>query len=213
MPESGAEKRATAGLLPIGDEVYLRALTGYLVGSELLRDAGRVALVPLNDRICLSLSAAIAAAYWSRNGMRERIVAVFEYNPANPLETADRVLAWKPDTVAVLFGGESRLADVNKYTLDFLRALKGRGFKGRLIVHVRTWLATKGLESVLADPELARYLESLPEIRVFTANLDAKKFYYSRVAVSAGKASLQTFAESSLNEEHVHLLKNSLPPP
>ncbi|QOJ79086.1 hypothetical protein IG193_01060 [Infirmifilum lucidum] len=213
MPGSGAEKRATAGLPLIGEEVYLRALTGYLVGSELLCGAGRVALVPLNDRICLSPSAAIAAAYWSKSGLKEGVVAVFEYNQSNPSETADRVLKWGPDTIAILFGGESRLGDVNRYAIDFLRALRDRGFKGRLVIHVRTWLATKGLENVLADPELARYLESLPEIRVFTANLDAKKFYYSRVAVSAGKASLQTLAESNLNNEHVSLLRNSLPPP
>jgi len=208
-----SDKGATAGLLTIGEEVYLRALTGYFIGSELLRGAGRVALVPLNDRICLSIASATAATYWALNGRREKLVSVFEYNPANPRETASRVASWGPDTVMILFGGESRMSDVSRYTVDFLRALSGSGFKGRLVIHVRTWLATNKLQTVLADGELSRYLESLPEVRVFTADLAAKKFLFHRVAVKGGQASLETFAQAELTDEHIHLLKNSLPPP
>lgn len=59
------------------------------------------------------------------------------------------------------------------------------GYRGAVAFHVRTWLATKQLSTVLSRPGLGDYLASLPELRVFTADLQARRFYFNRVKVSA----------------------------
>jgi hypothetical protein len=54
----------------------------------------------------------------------------------------------------------------------------------------------------------------LPEIRLFTADVNARKFYFSKVRISEdGKVSLERYREENITEEHANLLKISLPPP
>jgi len=69
------------------------------------------------------------------------------------------------------------------------------------------------LSTVLSDESLRRWLESLPEIKVFTVDLNAKKFLFHRVKIVDGKPSFNLYREALLTDEHVDLLRRSIPPP
>ena len=60
-------------------------------------------------------------------------------------------------------------------------------------------------------PPLYMWLEGLTEIRVFTADLDVKKFFFNRVKIAGEKATLAPHREVLLADEHVDLLKRSIP--
>jgi len=86
------------------------------------------------------------------------------------------------------------------------------GYNGALAIHVRTWIATKHFSTILSDEKLRKRLENLPEIRTFTADLNAKKLVFSRVKIN-DKTITTPYREALLTDEHVSLLNKSIPPP
>jgi len=114
--------------------------------------------------------------------------------------------------VYIAFGGEQRLSLVNEAAINTLKALMEAGYNGALAIHVRTWMVTKHLSTILSDEKLRKWLENLPEIRTFTADLNAKKLVFSRVKIN-DKTITTPYREALLTDEHVSLLNKSTPPP
>ncbi|MFP3080306.1 MAG: hypothetical protein RXR09_02130 [Acidilobus sp.] len=203
---------ASSGKLSIGEEAYLRALTGRLVGIGLFKGFNKVAVIPYPDRICESVAAAAAVAYLDAYGYGPGKVAFFDYSD-NMDDVARRVVSWDPEAVYIAFGGEQRMSLVSEATAKTLKALRSAGFKGALLIHVRAWLATKQLSALLSDPALKEYIASLKEIRLFTADANAKKFFFQAVKVTPeGNVSLSKYMDVDITDEHANLLKLSLPP-
>jgi len=203
---------ASSGKLSIGEEAYLRALTGRLVGIGLFKGFNKVAVIPYPDRICESVAAAAAVAYLDAYGYGPGKVAFFDYSD-NMDDVARRVVSWGPEAVYIAFGGEQRMSLVSEATAKTLKSLRSAGFKGALLIHVRAWLATKQLSTLLSDPALKEYIASLKEIRLFTADANAKKFFFQAVKVTPeGNVSLSKYMDVDITDEHANLLKLSLPP-
>lgn len=203
--------KSISGNLSIPEEVYLRALTGYLVGRNLLENADRVAIIALPDRICLSIAASVATSLISKRGYSESEgkIRIFD----NSRESIRRAInEFKPDTVVLLYGGEHSLLEVKEAFINTLKELSKNGFKGTLIIHVRILLATNKLNDILSDAELVEYLNTLREVRTFTADLPQGKFFYYRVEFTPREIVMKKIGESNLTSEHISLLKASLPP-
>jgi len=174
---------AISGRLSIGEEAYLRALTGRLVGKELFRGYNKVAIITYPDRVCESIAAAAAVAYLETFGYGPGKVMVFDYQ--EDLDAlAEKVVSWNPEAIYIAFGGEQRMADVNNMTVKLLKALMDKGFKGSL----------------------------LKEVKVFTADANAKKFFFHIVKFKEGGVELVKYKEEDITDEHAQLLKLSLPP-
>lgn len=200
----------------LDEEVYLRSLTGYVVAGRLLKGFERVLIITLPDRICSSLSAAISSSLLAHSGYKGSLarILMYEDDRAKLVEKVRAALAeFKPDAVFIVFGGEERMSKVAEKAKTTVEALQEAGFSGALAIHVRTWLATKQLGNIVAEQRLASYLSSLREIRVFTADLQQKKFVFHKVKVENSAVKPQPYDEASLIDEHVELLKKSLPPP
>jgi len=204
---------ASSGKLSIGEEAYLRALTGRLIGIGLFRGFDRVAIIPYPDRICESLATAAATAYLDSYGYGPGRVAFFDYSD-DVDGVAGKVVSWGADAAFIAFGGEQRMPYVAEISARTLESLRAAGYGGALLIHVRAWLATKQLSSVLSNAALRDYISSLREVRLFTADAGAKKFLFHTAKVSPdGGVSLSRYAEMDITDEHAMLLKLSLPPP
>ena len=202
-----------ASLLPLPEELYLRALTGRLVGEHLFDGFKKVAVLAYPDRICAAMAATALTSFTYLTGYRDGFGAVYTYEKDKIDGIAKDIVNKKFDVVYVAYGGEQKLSIVNEAFIESLRALAKAGYRGALAIHVRIWLATKQLSTVLAQEDLRKFLEQLPEVRVFTADLQNKKFLFHRVKFVEGKPSLATYREALLTDEHVDLLKRSIPPP
>ena len=150
-------------------EIYLRSLTGYLVGRHLMAGFRKVAVLTYPDRICSAMAAAALASYEASGNYRDAAGAVFLLEQGKEEDAAGSVVRYGADAVYLSFGGEQRMSDVASLTARAVGALARAGYRGVLLVHVRAWLATKQMSSLLSDPALASYLRGLGEIRVFTA--------------------------------------------
>ncbi|ACB40361.1 hypothetical protein [Pyrobaculum neutrophilum] len=204
---------ATASRASLEQEIYLRSLTGYLVGQNLLEGYKRVAVITYPDRICSAMAAALATSYIAKGNYRDEAAAVFTYEDGKEAEVAKKVVDYKPDIVYLSFGGEQKLSYVAEITKKILSALSQAGYKGALGIHVRVWLATKQLSAVLADKKLADYLASLKEVRLFTADVPNRKFLFHKVKIEGGAAKPEKYKEVEITAEHAKLLSISLPPP
>mgnify|MGYP001770632146 CR=1 FL=1 len=202
-----------ASLLPLDQELYLRSLTGRLVGEHLFDGFKKVAVIAYPDRICSAIAAAVLTSFTYVTGYREGFGGIYVYEPSQLESVAREIVSKDYDAVYIAFGGEQKLSTVNEAFLNTLRALARAGYRKALAIHVRTWLASKQLSTVLVDNELRTWLESLSEIRVFTADPQNKKFIFSRVRIVEGKVSLTPYREATLTDEHLDLLKKSIPPP
>ncbi|MEZ0345307.1 MAG: hypothetical protein ABWK01_01990 [Infirmifilum sp.] len=205
---SGIASRAS-----LEEEIYLRSLTGYLVGQHLLEGYSKVAVITYPDRICSAMAAALVTSYISRSGYRESPAAVLTYEEGKERDLARKVLELKPDAVYISFGGEQKLSYVGEITRKVVTSLSQEGYRGSLLLHVRVWLATKQLSLLLSDPSLAAYLASLKEIRVFTADVPNRKFLFHKVVIEGSSAKLEKLKEAPITQEHAKLLSISLPPP
>ncbi|AFZ71175.1 hypothetical protein Calag_1473 [Caldisphaera lagunensis DSM 15908] len=203
---------ASSGKLSIGEEVYLRGLTGRLVGIYLFKGFNKVAILTYPDRICESISSAAAVSYLDSYGYSENKVKIFDYSE-NIDDIIKSIIDWNPDAIYLAFGGEQRLVNVNDMTIKVLNSLYNHGYKGNILIHVRVWLATKQLSTILSNNELKEYLRSVQGIRLFTADANLRKFMFNYVLISKdGKVTLNKYAETDITQEHADLLKLSLPP-
>lgn len=202
-----------ASLLPLSEELYLRALTGKLVGEYLFEGYSRIAVLVYPDRICSAIGSSVVTAYLSKTGYREGAARIYTYDDERLEAVVEEILKFDPEVLYIAYGGEQKLSRVNEATIKTLKALKAKGFNKALAIHVRTWLATKQFTTVLADSELLQWLKTLPEIRLFTADVPNLKFYFNKVKIEDGKVTLVKYAEASLTREHADLLKRSIPPP
>ncbi|MGC8555933.1 MAG: hypothetical protein ACP5NG_02840, partial [Conexivisphaera sp.] len=173
---------STISRASLDQEIYLRSLTGYLVGRHMLSGFRRVAVLAYPDRICSAMAAAALASYEASGNYRDAAGAVFLLEQGKEDAAARGAVGYGADAVYLSLGGEQRMSDVASMTARALGALARAGYRGALLLHVRAWLATKQLSTVLPDASLASYLGGL-DLRVFTADAGARKFYFNRVRV------------------------------
>lgn len=197
----------------LSEELTLRSLTGYLVGQKLFVGYNKLAIVTFPDRICSGLATSVATSFIARNGYRESIVRIFMYEEGSEKKLVQDIINYSPDALFIALGGEQKMSYVNDAFIKLVDNLRKAEFKKPLVLHVRTWLATKQLSSLSGLSGLLDYLRSLPEVRVFTADLQNKRFLFNRIRFTESGVKLEVFDEVSLTDEHVGLLKISLPPP
>ena len=70
---------ATASRATLPEEIYLRSLTGYLVGQNLLEGYKKVAVITYPDRICSAMAAALMTSYIAKGNYRDGAGVVFTY--------------------------------------------------------------------------------------------------------------------------------------
>lgn len=195
----------------LDQEIYLRGLTGYLVGKNLFDGYKKIAILAYPDRICSAISSAIVAGFLSLGNYKNESARVFLYEENRLGEIIKEIIKFDPDALFIAYGGEQKMSYVAEISKKTIEALMKNNYKKALVIHVRVWLATKQLSEILSNKELKDYLKSLKELRVFTADIQNKKFFFNRIKIEE-TAKLEKFKEENITDEHAYLLKISLPP-
>ncbi|MCG2868026.1 MAG: hypothetical protein RXO65_00620 [Candidatus Nanopusillus acidilobi] len=200
----------TMSLASLEEEIYLRGLTGYIVAKRIFDGYKNIAIITYPDRICSSLSSSLVSSLISKQGYRDKIAKIYLYDENKLDDIAKDIVKNNFDALFIAYGGEQKISYVSEITKKTILALKNAGYKNSLLIHVRIWIATKQLSEILND-EIREYLKSLKEIRVFTADLQNKLFLFHKVKID-NEIKLEKYAEEKLTDEHVELLKKSVPP-
>jgi hypothetical protein len=188
------------------EEIYLRALTGKMIGSDVLAGYNKVAIVAPKNTICSAISAAAEATFTDRTGGRAGHFVVEEGNAS---QVAEEVVQFNPDAVVLMFGGETPIEQTKKLFLDTLNALRQAELYKDLIVHVRIF-AAGGLQEALKDESLRNYLKQ-NDLFVYTVDFDNGYLLLNEIDVEAsGDFHLHRIAEFPVTVEHAELLNRSL---
>ena len=189
------------------EEIYLRALTGRLVGKA-LADLGvnKLAVVAPKNIICSSIATATEAAFLDHSG---GVTYHFMVELGrNEEEVAKRVKEFGAQVVLLQFGGEDPIEKVKESFVKFLKAAAKENIPGAIVFHVRIF-AAGGVAEALKDEEVKKYLSS-KDLYVYTVGFDEGKVYVNKVKIENGETKLEKLTEYQVTLEHADLLNRSL---
>ncbi|MEB3860700.1 MAG: hypothetical protein GSR84_00590 [Desulfurococcales archaeon] len=190
------------------EEIYLRALTGRLVGKALADlGANKLAVVAPKNIICSSIATATEATFIEAgNGVTYHFMVE---TGANEAEVAERLAKFAPQVTLLQFGGESPIEEVRRSFVALLKEMAARRVPGDVVVHVRIF-AAKGLDEALQNPEVREYLRTR-NVYVYTVGFDEGKVYINRIAINEdGSYALEKIREYQVTLEHADLLNRSI---
>ncbi len=177
------------------EEVYLRVLTGNLVGKALADvGANKVAVVIPRNNICIAMGSATAAGYISRTNAVVRTFVV------EKPEDVDAVVDFAPQIIVFQFGGETPAEETKNLFREVIKRLNGKDVSADVVVHVRTW-AMGAFKETESEP-----FWKGRNIYVYTVDFDNGKVFLNRYE----NGSLKKVLEYHVTLEHADLLNRSL---
>lgn len=188
------------------EEIYLRALTGKVVGEAILSEYNKVAVISTKNIICSALSAA-AEAVFSNNTNGTISHFIVEENQIEP--TIKSVIEFKPEAVLLLFGGETPIEQTLLLFNQTLQELAKSNQEMAIIFHVRIF-AAQGLHEAVKEKSVLSFLQN-NEIFVYTIDFEKGKLVYNEIYIpTSQKIKLEPILEVALTLEHADLLNRSL---
>ncbi|NJF24224.1 hypothetical protein [Thermococcus sp. Bubb.Bath] len=188
------------------EEIYLRALTGRLVGKA-LADLGlnKVAVVASRNIICSSIATATEATYITLSG---GVTYHFLAEAGKEADIAKRVKEFAPQVTVLQFGGETPIEETKKIFVETLRQLAEGDVPGAFVFHVRIF-AAGGLAEALKDEKIREYLGK-KDLFVYTVGFDEGEVYVNKILLDGEEIKLEKIAEYQVTLEHADLLNRSL---
>ena len=188
------------------EEVYLRALTGRVVGSHVLGDYEKVAVISVKNIICSATAAAAEAVFAENTGGRATHFVVEE---GGVTETVNQVIDFEPEAVLLMFGGETSFEVTKQLFRETLKALAEANTELDILVHVRIF-AAGGVKEAIKDKEILRYLQN-NTVTVYTVDFEKGLIVYNEVYIPNSEITeLVKIAEIPVTVEHADLLNRSL---
>ncbi len=189
------------------EEIYLRALTGRMVGKAIADlNINKLAVVAPKNIICSSIATATEAAFIDYSG---GVTYHFMVELGkNEEEIAKRLKDFNAQVVLLQFGGESPIDQVKASFVKLLKAMAKENVSGAIVFHVRIF-AAGGVKEAIADEEIKKYLEG-KDLFVYTVGFDEGKVYVNKITIEGSELKLQKLIEYHVTLEHADLLNRSL---
>ncbi len=189
-----------------GEEIYLRALTGKVVGEAILSEYNKIAVISPKNIICAAISAAAEAAFVSSTGGR---AAHFVVDRENVTSIVEKVKEFSPEAVVLMFGGETPIEETIELFVSTLKEMASQALEVEIIFHVRIF-AAGGLEKAIKDDAILDYLKD-SVLLVYTVDLDRGLLLYNALSVEEdGSLYVEKIEEYPVTAEHAELLNRSL---
>lgn len=188
------------------EEVYLRALTGKVVGAHVLGDYEKVAVISVKNIICSATAAAAEAVYSENTGGR---AAHFVVEAGNVTETINQVIDFEPEAVLLLFGGETPFDEIKALFQKTVKALADTNTEMDILIHVRIF-AAGAVNEAIKDKDVLRYLQN-NTVTVYTVDFEKGFILYNELYIpNSDTIELVRIADIPVTVEHADLLNRSL---
>jgi len=191
-------------MLALADEIYLRALTGRLVGEDLLASYNKVAVVSMKNMICSAMAAACEASFISQTGGRAWHFIVESGKEKN---VAEQLKEYDADSILLLFGGETPMEEAKMLFVKLLDKMAALDIVADIIIHVRIFTAG-GVDEAVKNESVLKYLQKR-NVYVYTFDLDKGMMLVHEIEFD-DEIALHKIAEVPITCEHADLLNRSL---
>ena len=187
------------------EEIYLRALTGRMVGKA-VSDLGvnKLAVVAPRNIICSSIATATEAAFLDYSG---GVTYHFLVEPGKEAEIAGRLVEFKPQATLLQFGGETPIEETKKSFVELMKQMAEKNVPGDIVVHVRIF-AAGGFAEAVKDEKVKKYLQER-NVLVYTVDFDKGKVLVNKIELG-DELKLVPIREYHVTLEHADLLNRSL---
>jgi uncharacterized protein YqfB (UPF0267 family) len=187
------------------EEIYLRALTGRMVGKA-IADLGtnKLAVVAPKNIICSSIATATEAAFLDHSGG----VTYHFLVDNNEEDVAKRLKDFAAQVVLLQFGGETPIEETKKSFVKLLQAMAKENVPGAIVFHVRIF-AAGGVKEAITDESVKNYLKG-KDLFVYTVGFEEGKVYVNKMKIENGGIKLEKLTEYHVTLEHADLLNRSL---
>ncbi len=187
------------------EEIYLRALTGRMVGKA-VSDLGvsKLAVVAPRNIICSSIATATEAAFLDHSG---GVTYHFLVEPGKEAEIAGRLVEFKPQATLLQFGGETPIEETKKSFVELMKQMAEKNVPGDIVVHVRIF-AAGGFAEAVKDEKVKKYLQER-NVLVYTVDFDKGKVLVNKIELG-DELKLVPIREYHVTLEHADLLNRSL---
>lgn len=187
------------------EEIYLRALTGRMVGKA-VSDLGvnKLAVVAPRNIICSSIATATEAAFLDHSG---GVTYHFLVEPGKEAEIAGRLVEFKPQATLLQFGGETSIEETKKSFVELMKQMAEKNVPGDIVVHVRIF-AAGGFAEAVKDEKVKKYLQER-NVLVYTVDFDKGKVLVNKIELG-DELKLVPIREYHVTLEHADLLNRSL---
>ncbi|MEB3757750.1 MAG: hypothetical protein GSR76_02725 [Desulfurococcales archaeon] len=187
------------------EEIYLRALTGRMVGKA-VSDLGvnKLAVVAPRNIICSSIATATEAAFLDHSG---GVTYHFLVEPGKEAEIAGRLVEFNPQATLLQFGGETPIEETKKSFVELMKQMAEKNVPGDIVVHVRIF-AAGGFAEAVKDEKVKKYLQER-NVLVYTVDFDKGKVLVNKIELG-DELKLVPIREYHVTLEHADLLNRSL---
>ena len=187
------------------EEIYLRALTGRMVGKA-VSDLGvnKLAVVAPRNIICSSIATATEAAFLDYSG---GVTYHFLVEPGKEAEIAGRLVEFKPQATLLQFGGETPIEETKKSFVELMKQMAEKNVPGDIVIHVRIF-AAGGFAEAVKDENVKKYLQER-NVLVYTVDFDKGKVLVNKIELG-DELKLVPIREYHVTLEHADLLNRSL---
>ncbi|MEB3758729.1 MAG: hypothetical protein GSR87_02590 [Desulfurococcales archaeon] len=187
------------------EEIYLRALTGRMVGKA-VSDLGvnKLAVVAPRNIICSSIATATEAAFLDHSG---GVTYHFLVEPGKEAEIAGRLVEFKPQATLLQFGGETPIEETKKSFVELMKQMAEKNVPGDIVIHVRIF-AAGGFAEAVKDENVKKYLQER-NVLVYTVDFDKGKVLVNKIELG-DELKLVPIREYHVTLEHADLLNRSL---
>jgi len=182
------------------EEVFLQALTGRLVGEDLLASYNKIAVISMKNIICCSNATAAESAFISQTGGR---AWHFIVERGIEKEVIKKVKDYDGEAILLLFGGETPIDEAKELFANTLKEMASMEIIADIVIHTSIFSAG-GLDEAIKDEKVKEYLKER-NVYVYTFNMDEGMMLVHEIEFNNG-VNLNCIAELPITCEHTRLL-------
>lgn len=187
------------------EKIYMKALSGMVLGGTALKNYQRVAVIGMEDILCSAASGALEASFMQASGGN---IAHFLAQKGRIEEMVSDILEYDPEIVVMLYA-ETPEPGLNKELfLETLKVMVEKEIEADLLFDPVT-LTNGALDEAAKNHEIQMRLMEI-ESFAFTIDLDNGRIVMNVIDIDNGEVMLDPIEEYKLTLEHTILLNRAV---
>ena len=191
--------------MKIEEKIYMKALTGMVLGGTALKNYQKVAVIGMEHLLCTAASAAMEASFMlGTGGNITHLVA----KKGEIKEMVAKIAEYDPEIVVMLYAESPEPGLNRELFLETMKEMAELDLDTDLLIDPMT-LMSETLAEAVKDIEVQRHMADI-ESFVFTIDLDNGEMVMNVIDLDNGEVMVDPIEEYKLTVEHTVLLNKGL---
>jgi len=191
--------------MKLEEKIYMKALTGMVLGGTALKNYQRVAVIGMEHILCSAASAALEASFMQASGGN---IAHFLAQKGRVEEMVSDILEYDPEIVVMLYAETPEPGQNKELFLETMKVVAEKDMEADLLFDPVT-LTNGALDEAVKNHEIQMHLME-KESFGFTIDLDNGRILMNVIDIENAEIMMDVIEEYKLTVEHAALLNRAL---